>query len=87
MSKKINYDKWTTEQLSKQIKTMRFATGLLGGILLVLLGVTIYRSLAEGQLHLMLIAAVALSAIIPLNIKRIRDIQAEINRRKKEEGS
>ncbi len=81
MKKKVEYDKWTTEQLQKQVKNLKFATGLLAGILLVLLIATSYISVSEKRFHPLLITPVALSAIIPLNFKRVRDINNEIDRR------
>lgn len=44
MGKKLNYDKWSTEQLEKQLKNLKFGTGLLAGLLIVLLAATLYIS-------------------------------------------
>ena len=79
--KKTDYSKWSTAQLEKQHKSLEFATGLLAGLLIVLLLATIYISYRDKQLNPLLITPIALSVIIPLNFKRIKDIQAEIERR------
>jgi len=87
MKKNVNYDKWTTLQLQKQVKNLKFATGLLAGILFVLLIVTLYISISEKRFHPLLVSPVALSAIIPINFKRIKDITIEIERRKSESNN
>jgi len=79
--KKDNYSKWTTKQLHRQIRNLILATGLLVGILLVLFSLTIYKSLEEGQINFLLISPIVLSLVVPLNIKRIREIKGEIQRR------
>ena len=81
MKKKINYDKWSTEQLEKQVKTLKFITGLLGGLLLVLLLTAIYISVKEQKFSLFLITPLALSVMIPINLSRIKEIKAEIEKR------
>ncbi len=82
MKKKVNYDKWTTAQLEKQIKQIRLATGLLAGMLIVLFAVTIYKSVTEMSFHPLLVTPIALSVIIPVNYKRMKEIKGEIERRK-----
>ncbi len=79
--KKTDYGKWSTAQLEKQLKSLRFATGLLGGLLLVLLVATVYISYRDKELHPLLISPIALSLIIPLNMKRMKDLKAEIENR------
>ena len=79
--KKTDYSKWSTAQLEKQHKTLKFATGLLAGLLIVLLLATIYISYRDKQLNPLLITPIALSVIIPLNFKRLKDIREEIERR------
>ncbi len=85
MKKKDSYGKWTTEQLIKQIKNLKLTTGLLAGILLVLFAITIYNTIKEGQFDPLMISPIALSIIIPLNIKRMREIKDEIQRREKKD--
>ena len=63
--KKTDYSKWSTAQLEKQHKTLKFATGLLAGLLIVLLLATIYISYRDKQLNPLLITPIALSVIIP----------------------
>ena len=81
MKKKINYDKWSRAQLEKQVKTLKFSTGLLGGLLIVLLLTVVYISFKEKQINPLLITPLALSIIIPINLKRIKEIKAEIEKR------
>ncbi|MGB5692010.1 MAG: hypothetical protein WBM43_05325 [Flavobacteriaceae bacterium] len=85
MRKKVSYDKWSTEQLNRQVKSLRFATGLLGGILLLLFALTINNSIKKGQIDPLLISPIALSVIIPINIKKMREIKKEIHRREAEQ--
>ncbi len=85
MRKKVSYDKWSTEQLNRQVKSLRFATGLLGGLLLLLFALTINNSIKKGQIDPLLISPIALSVIIPINIKKMREIKKEIHRREAEQ--
>ena len=84
MKKKIDYSKWTTEKLQKQIKSLRFATGLLAGLLIVLLGTTVFISFRDQQISPLLVTPIALSAIIPINFKRIKELKQEIETRNKQ---
>ncbi|MEN8790000.1 MAG: hypothetical protein ABF295_10830 [Flavobacteriaceae bacterium] len=84
MKRKDNYEKWTSEQLTRQVKNLKLTTGLLAGILLLLFAITIYNTIKEGQFDPLMISPIALSIIIPLNIKRMREIKVEIQRREKE---
>ena len=81
MKKKIDYSKWTTEKLQKQLKGLKFATGLLAGLLLVLLGVTLYSSFRNSEINPLLITPIALSVIIPINFKRMKEMKQEIEER------
>ncbi len=81
MKKKINYDKWSKEQLEKQLKTLKFATGLLGGLLIVLLVVVLYDSFTKKSINPLFVTPIALSVIIPINMKRMKEIKAEIEKR------
>ena len=82
MSKKnTDYSKWETERLRKQLKSLRFAISLLAGLLLVLLFTTIYVSFRDRQLNPLLITPIALSIIIPLNVRQMKNLKAEIERR------
>ena len=81
MKKKIDYSKWTTEKLEKQLKALKFATGLLAGLLIVLLGVTIYSSFRDSEFNPLLVTPIALSVIIPFNYKIMKEIRQEIESR------
>ena len=78
MKKRIDYSKWSTEKLQKQLKALKFATGLLAGLLIVLLGTVIYVSFTEKEISPLLVTPIALSAIIPLNMKRMKEMRREI---------
>ena len=81
MKKKIDYSKWTTEKLQKQIKSLKFATYLLAGILIVLLGTTIFVSFRDQQISPLLVTPIALSAIIPINFQRMKELKKEVEMR------
>ena len=81
MKKKIDYSKWTTEKLQKQIKSLKFATYLLAGILIVLLGTTIFVSFRDQQISPLLVTPIALSAIIPINFQRMKEMKKEVEMR------
>ena len=78
MKKKIDYSKWTKEKLQKQLKSLKFATGLLAGLLIVLLVVTLYLSVKDNEIKPLLITPIALSVIIPINFKRMKEMKQEI---------
>ena len=81
MKRKIDYSKWTIEKLEKQLKSLKFATGLLAGLLIVLLGATIYSSIIDKEFKPLLITPIALSVIIPINFKRMKEMKQEIETR------
>ncbi|GAA4275167.1 hypothetical protein U6A24_17510 [Aquimarina gracilis] len=79
--KKEELQDLTIEELKKKETSLKMLTGLLAGILFVLFVVTIYTSVKNKEFDPMLITAIALSAIIPLNYKQIKQIKAEIKQR------
>ena len=84
MKKRIDYSKWSTEKLQKQLKALRFATGLLAGLLIVLLGTVIFISFKDKEINPLLVTPIALSAIIPLNYKRMKEMRQEIEIREQQ---
>ena len=82
MKKKTDYSKWTTEQLEKQLKTLKFVTGLLAGILIALFGFTAYVSFRDSEFNPLLVTPLALSVIIPVNWQRMKEMSHEIQTRK-----
>ena len=82
MKKKIDYSKWDDNKLTKQYKALKFVTGMLAGILIVLFAMTIYLSIREKKFHPLLVSPIALSAIIPINFKRMKEMRREIEARK-----
>lgn len=85
MRRKENYSKWTSEQLIRQVKNLKLGTGILAGILVLLFALTLYNTIKDRQFDPLMISPIALSIIIPINIKRIREIKAEILRREKDQ--
>jgi hypothetical protein len=85
MRRKENYSKWTSEQLIRQVKNLKLGTGILTGILVLLFALTLYNTIKDRQFDPLMISPIALSIIIPINIKRIREIKAEILRREKDQ--
>ena len=73
--------KLTVEQLKQRLKPLTFITGVLTGVLLLLLGITIYKSLASGQMTPLLATPIALSPIAIANFVRIGRLKKEMKSR------
>ena len=82
--KKDDLTTLTEAQLVKREKTLKFTVGILAGLLIVLLVVAAYISIRDRTFNPALITPVALSAIIPISMKKIKDIRAELARRRGE---
>ncbi len=78
MEKKLN--ETSTEELLKNKKTLIVITGLLAVVLVILLIKTIYSSVTKGYDSLIAVP-LALSPIVIINYKKIRDIQKELQSR------
>ena len=71
----------TTEKLEKELKGLESATSILIGLLLVLFIACIYGLLKNnesGTFTALIVVPIALSAIIPVNFKKIRNIKTEL---------
>ena len=79
--KKKNLEELNTEELLKQEKALKFITGLLIGMIIVLFALIISKSIKDKKFDPLIASPIALSAIIPLNLKKIKDIRSEINKR------
>lgn len=75
----------TTETLEKELKGLQTGTGVLMGLLLVLFAACIYGLLynnESGTYTSLIVVPIALSAIIPMNYKKIGKIKSELESRK-----
>ena len=72
----------TIEELNKKLKTTKFATGMLTGILIVQLIVGVYLSVKNG-FSIFIIVPIAFLPILIINYQNIKKINEEIARREK----
>ncbi|NJO04003.1 MAG: redox-active disulfide protein 2 [Bacteroidia bacterium] len=70
-----------TDVLKKKEKLLRLATGILIGMLIVLVAAAIFISVNNQSFSPMLVVALALFPISLMNIQRIKKIKEEIRRR------
>jgi predicted lipid-binding transport protein (Tim44 family) len=79
---KENLSELTTEELSKKKKTTTMLTGLLAGMLTVLLIMATFLAITQGATGISLIAvALGLSLILFINYNSIKTINAELKSR------
>ena len=79
---KENFSESTTEELIKKKKTTKMVTGLLAGMLTVLLIIATFLAIKQGTTGISLIAFVlALSPILFINYNSIKTINAELKNR------
>ncbi len=79
--KKQPYKNLTTEQLIQKAKGLKIVTGMLAGILTALFVLTLYNSITNNTFDPLLVTAIALSAILPINYMQIKNMQKEIKSR------
>ncbi|MEW7292216.1 redox-active disulfide protein 2 [Aquimarina sp. 2304DJ70-9] len=79
--KKEDLKKLSTEELLKKSTALKTVTSLLAGVLIVLLGVTVFNSIKTKTLDMLLVIPIALSTILFINYKQIKDIKTEIKSR------
>ncbi|NAS13544.1 redox-active disulfide protein 2 [Poritiphilus flavus] len=79
--KKEQLEKLTTEELNKRHKQLKTITSFLAGILIFLFGVTAYNTFSTGKFDPMLITPIALAAIIPINLKQLKEIKRILEQR------
>jgi hypothetical protein len=75
--KKKNYSEMTVEELQKQLKITKLVTGMLAGMLMVLVGLNIYLWTQQKSMPTMAVAF-ALSPILFLNWGVINKIKKEL---------
>ncbi len=69
------------EELEKKVKTSKFGTGLLAGLILVLYIVTISSTIKNGEFDTMMIVAIALTFTVIYGFRNIKALEEEINNR------
>ena len=79
--KKHQLEKLSTEQLQKRHSQLKTITILLAVVLIALFGITGYNSLVRGALDPLMITAFALTAIIPLNVKQLKEMKSVLSER------
>jgi multisubunit Na+/H+ antiporter MnhG subunit len=74
----------TTEKLNSELNTLKLASGVLIGILLVILGVVVYLLLSKGNngtLLSIIVIPIALSPIIAMSLVKMKKIKTELESR------
>ncbi|MEM7381314.1 MAG: hypothetical protein AAF361_08980, partial [Bacteroidota bacterium] len=79
--KKEKLEKLSTEELIKRSKQLKTITSLLAGILIVLFGLTAYNTYSEGKFDPLMITALALAAMIPINLKQVKEMKRILEQR------
>lgn len=75
----------TIEELKKRSRFLKVVNWFTIGILLVLLGVTIYYSIRKNELQIpVFVIILGVLGIVLLNFRGIQKINSEINRRKQQ---
>lgn len=81
----MNLKEKPTEKLEKELKSLQTGTGILTGLLLVLFAACIYgliKNNESGTFSSLIVVPIALSAMIPVNYKKIKKIESELESRK-----
>ena len=80
--KKENLSELTTDELIKRKKTTTMVTGLLAGMLSVLLIMAIFLAIKKGTTGIsLMVVALGLSPILIINFAAIKAINSELNSR------
>jgi len=79
---KPDYSKLSTAELIKKIKLVKILFGVFIGMMLLLIGVSLYMVLIEKKSLTNLVVRIALLATLPMNIKNIKALEAELRLRK-----
>jgi len=77
-----DYSKLSTAELIKKIKLVKILFGVFIGMMLLLIGVSLYMVLIEKKSLTNLVVGIALLATLPMNIKNIKALEAELRLRK-----
>ncbi len=77
----------TLEKLTSDLTMLKATTGALSGILLVLFTVTVYGLLSKkddkATFISLMVVAISCSAVIPFNIRKIKQIKKELSLRER----
>lgn len=76
-----DFSKLTTPELLKKIKLVKILFALFMGMMIVLIGISLYMVFVEKKSMTTLIIGVALLATLPMNIKNIRALEVERKQR------
>lgn len=78
-----DFSKLTTPELLKKIKLVKILFAVFIGMMIVLIGISLYMVFVEKKSMTTLIIGVALLATLPMNIKNIRALEEERKQRVK----
>ena len=76
-----DFSKLTTPDLLKKIKLVKILFAVFIGMIIVLIGISLYMVFIEKKSMTTLIIGVALLATLPMNIKNIRALEEERKQR------
>jgi hypothetical protein len=76
-----DFSKLNNPQLLKKIKLVKVLFGVFIGMMLLLIGMSIYMVFVENKSKTTLIIGIALLITIPMNVKNIRALEAERKKR------
>ena len=76
-----DFSKLTTPELLKKIKLVKILFAVFIGMMIVLIGISLYMVLIEKKSMTTLIIGVALLATLPMNIRNIRALDEERKQR------
>jgi hypothetical protein len=76
-----DFSKLTTPELLKKIKLVKILFAVFIGMLIVLIGISLYMVFIEKKSMTTLIIGVALLATLPMNIRNIRALDEERKQR------
>lgn len=76
-----DFSKLTTPALLKKIKLVKILFAVFIGMMVVLIGISLYMVFIEKKSMTTLIVGVALLATLPMNIKNIRALEEERKQR------
>lgn len=81
MKAKIKLSEQSNEELLKNKKALSTVTGVLVGMLIVLLIITIYSSITKGVFSPLIAVPFALSPMVIMNYQKIKEIRKELRSR------
>lgn len=76
-----DYSKLGTPELIKKLKLVKILFGVFIGMMLLLISISFYMVFVEKKSYTTLIVGIALLATLPMNIKNIKALEAELKSR------